>query len=248
VRLFIFFHDCCHGSFFASPRANRILGRLLGVIFFTSFDEFRYTHGRHHATVGDLDRRGTGDVWTMTAEEYLSAPRYKRIAYRIYREPLIMFGLGPLFTFLGVNLIPDRKLGKPRFWGVVKNDIGIAILATILCLTIGWQSYLLIQVPVILIAGMIGIWLFYVQHQFEPSYWARHDEWDSIEAALKGSSFYRLPKVLQWATGNIGLHHIHHLRLHLWDEANRRLISFRQLHQQKARANSHFIALSRFYS
>lgn len=268
VRLFIFFHDCCHGSFFPSPRANRILGRLLGVLFFTSFDEFRYTHGRHHATVGDLDRRGTGDVWTLTAREYREAPRYKRIAYRVYREPLVMFGLGPLFTFLGVNLIPDRKLGWPRFWGVIKNDIGIAIVATTLCLTIGWKTYLFIQLPVILIAGMIGIWLFYVQHQFEPSYWARHEEWDSVEAALQGSSFYRLPKVLQWATGNIGLHHIHHLRpripnynlekclraipevqqveplgffkslrslrLHLWDEADRRLISFRQLRKQRA--------------
>jgi omega-6 fatty acid desaturase (delta-12 desaturase) len=212
VRLFIFFHDACHGSFFPSRRVNAIMGRVIGVLTFTSYDEFRYTHGVHHATAGDLDRRGVGDIRTMTVEEYRQASPATRLAYRLYRHPLVMFLLGPLYTFLIHNRFPTAGSGSRRFWGVIFTDAGVAALATVLCLTLGWRTYLAIQLPVILMAGTIGVWLFYVQHQFDPSYWARHDEWGSLDAALLGSSHYRLPKVLQWGTANIGLHHIHHLR------------------------------------
>jgi omega-6 fatty acid desaturase (delta-12 desaturase) len=212
IRLFIFFHDACHGSYFASPAANRMMGRVIGVLTFTSYDEFRYTHGVHHATAGDLDRRGVGDVWTMTVQEYRDAPAMKRVSYRLYRHPFVMFFLGPLYTFLIANRFPTRGGDRRRFWGVILTDVGVLVMAAALSLVMGLRAYLAIQVPVILLAGVIGIWLFYVQHQFDPAYWARHDEWGSIDAALLGSSHYRLPALLQWATGNIGLHHIHHLR------------------------------------
>jgi omega-6 fatty acid desaturase (delta-12 desaturase) len=212
IRLFIFFHDACHGSFFPSQTANRLMGRIIGVLSFTAFDEFRHSHGVHHATAGDLDRRGVGDVWTMTVAEYEAASPAARLSYRLYRHPLVMFFLGPIYTFLFLNRIPARGSGSRRFLSVILTDLGIAAVAVGLSLAFGWRTYLMIQLPVILMAGTIGIWLFYVQHQFDPSYWARHEEWGSVDAALLGSSHYRLPAILQWATASIGLHHIHHLR------------------------------------
>ena len=212
VRLFIFFHDACHGSYFKSDRANRYMGRAIGVLTFTSFDEFRHSHGIHHSTAGNLDRRGVGDVWTMTVQEYQQASRRERISYRVYRHPLILFVIGPISTFLVTNRIPVRGAGRRLFWSVMLTNVAIAGVALVLGFSMGWLRYLAIQLPVILISGSMGIWLFYVQHQFDPSYWARSDNWGRVDAALRGSSHYRLPKVLQWASGNIGLHHIHHLR------------------------------------
>jgi omega-6 fatty acid desaturase (delta-12 desaturase) len=212
VRIFIFFHDCCHGSFFASLHANTILGYISGILTFTPFDEWRSSHAKHHVTAGDLDRRGTGDVWTMTVAEYLAAPRLKQLEYRIYRNPMVMFGLGPVFIFLILNRFSHKGARKHERRSVILTNIAILAIIILASLTIGFREYLMIKLPIILIAGVLGIWLFYVQHQFEGVYWARHDAWDQIRAALEGSSYYKLPSVLQWFAGNIGLHHIHHVR------------------------------------
>jgi omega-6 fatty acid desaturase (delta-12 desaturase) len=212
VRIFIFFHDCCHGSFFASRRANTILGYISGILTFTPYEDWRRSHAGHHATAGDLDRRGVGDVWTLTVEEYLAAPRLKRLAYRFFRNPLVMFGLGPVFVFLIAQRFSHKGARKRERYSVVFTNLAILAIIGLASLTIGLQAYVLIQLPVMLIAGAIGVWLFYVQHQFERVYWARHEAWDPMRAALEGSSYYKLPKVLQWFTGNIGLHHIHHVR------------------------------------
>jgi omega-6 fatty acid desaturase (delta-12 desaturase) len=212
VRIFIFFHDCCHGSFFASRRANRILGYVSGILTFTPYDEWRRTHSRHHASAGDLDRRGTGDVWTMTVAEYLAAPRLERLAYRLFRHPLVTFGLGPAGVFLFGNRVPRKASRKRDRFSVWFTTLALLAILLVASLTMGLWTYLMIQLPIILMAGAAGVWLFYVQHQFEGVYWARHDQWSAIQAALEGSSYYKLPPVLQWVSGNIGLHHIHHLR------------------------------------
>lgn len=212
IRIFIFFHDCCHGSFFASRRANRILGYIAGLLTFTPFEDWRRWHNAHHSSSGDLDRRGAGDVWILTVEEYLAAPFWKRIGYHFTRNPFSLFGVGPAAVFLIEQRFPHKGAGKPEAFSV--NFTNLAILATIgvASLTIGFRTFLLIQLPVLLISGAIGLWLFYVQHQFDGVYWARHGEFDPTRAALEGSSYYKLPKVLQWFSGNIGLHHIHHAR------------------------------------
>jgi len=211
VRLFIFYHDCGHNSFLPSTKANRIMGSLLGILVFTPGEQWWKAHAIHHATSGDLDRRGVGDVTTLTIEEYLKLPPLGRLGYRLFRNPLVMFGLGPLFMFLIKHRIPYPILGKKETMIVVWNNLGILALATGLSLLIGFENYVRIQLPVIWIGGMAGIWLFYVQHQFESSYWERHPEWQYVASAFEGASYYRLPKVLQWFTGNIGFHHIHHL-------------------------------------
>ncbi len=211
VRIFILFHDCCHGSFFASRRANIILGYISGILAFTPYDDWRRSHIRHHTTSGDLDRRGVGDVWTMTVEEYLTAPTRKRLAYRIVRNPLVLFGLGPTYKFFIAKRFSQKGARKPERRSVMITNLAIAAIIGVASVTIGVQAYLAIQLPIMLIAGTIGLWLFYVQHQFERVYWARHEAWDPMRAALEGSSYYKLPKVLQWFTGNIGLHHVHHV-------------------------------------
>ncbi|MFC2015577.1 fatty acid desaturase [Chloroflexota bacterium] len=212
VRIFIFFHDACHGSFFSSSRANAALGYVAGTLTFTPFTSWQRSHARHHATSGNLDRRGSGDVWTMTLGEYQAAPRRTRFAYRLYRNPLILFGLGPGISFVVAQRFPQKRAKRPERISVLVTDLAILAIVVVASLTMGFWTYVAIQLPIILIAGALGIWLFYVQHQFEGVYWARDGAWDYAEAALKGSSFYKLPKVLQWFTGNIGLHHIHHLR------------------------------------
>ncbi len=212
VRIFIFFHDCGHGSFLPDNRANTLFGYLLGILTFTPFEDWRYTHGRHHATVANLDHRGEGDVWTMTLEEYLASPRYRRWLYRFFRNPLVLFGLGPLFYFLLRQRFPGKGAGSRARRSVRITNLALLAIAAAAWFTIGLTTYLLIQVPVIYLAGAGGVWLFYVQHQFEGVYWARKEEWDAMKAALLGSSFYKLPKVLQWFSGNIGLHYIHHIR------------------------------------
>lgn len=212
IRIFIFFHDTCHGSFFASSRANTILGYITGILTFTPYENWRRTHAIHHSTVGDLDRRGVGDVWTMTAEEYLAAPIKKRISYRLFRNPFIMFGIGPVFMFLISNRFSSKVARKSERKSVILTNLAILAIIAAISLSFGFRTYLLIQLPIMLIAGIFGVWLFYVQHQFDGVYWARHEDWDHMKASLEGSSYYRLPKILQWITGNIGLHHIHHVR------------------------------------
>lgn len=212
ARTFIFFHDCGHGSFFASRQANRILGYISGILTFTPYEDWRRAHAVHHATAGDLDRRGVGDVWTLTVAEYLSSSKRIRFAYRVYRNPFIMFGLGPTIIFLIAQRFPHKGARKRERDSVIITNLAILTILVLASVTIGIRTYLLIQIPIMLIAGAVGVWLFYVQHQFEGVYWARHEDWDPVKAALGGSSYYKLPKVLQWFTGNIGLHHIHHLR------------------------------------
>jgi len=212
VRVFILFHDCAHGSFVESRSALTWIGRVLGFITFTPYGEWRYSHGLHHSSSGNLDKRGVGDVWTMTAEEYKSRPLWKRLQYRFYRNPIILFFFGPLFLFLVMNRLPPGTHSKPlRVNSILLNDLVLAASIAFFWLTIGIKTYLLILIPTQLVAGFVGIWLFYVQHQFDPSYWARSGEWNSVDAAMSGSSYYKLPAVLQWFSGNIGLHHVHHL-------------------------------------
>lgn len=211
VRIFIVFHDCGHGSFFRSRMANDIIGTVTGLLCFTSYYHWRWEHSVHHATAGDLDRRGTGDVWTLTVEEYLNASRWKRFAYRLARNPLILFVIAPVVLFLVLERIPSSKAGKRERYSVYLTNLALAAQVTGMCWLIGWKSYLILHLSVLLVAGSAGVWLFYVQHQFEGVYWKRGEEWDYVKAAMEGSSFYKLPKVLQWFTGNIGFHHIHHL-------------------------------------
>jgi acyl-lipid omega-6 desaturase (Delta-12 desaturase) len=212
VRVFILFHDCCHGSFFASRRANTILGYVTGILTFTAFEDWRHAHNRHHATAGDLDRRGVGDVWTMTIEEYLSAPPCRRFAYRFYRHPLILLGAGSALLFLVIRRFSSKGAGWRERRSVYCTNLALLFVLGIATWTIGLQTYLLIQTPIILIAGSLGLWLFYIQHQFEDVYWIRHESWDPLRVALEGSSYFKLPRILQWLTGNIGFHHIHHVR------------------------------------
>ena len=212
VRIFIFFHDCAHQSFFVSRKANTGLGYLCGVLTFTPYEEWRRSHGRHHNTFGDLDRRGQGDVWTLTAEEFRTASKPKRFWYRFFRNPFVLLCLGPAYLFLVSYRYPHKGSKKRQSNSVILTNAAIAVIIIAASLTIGFKAYALIQFPVIFFAGVIGVWLFYIQHQFEGVYWSRHDQWDPIKASLHGSSYYQLPKVIQWFTGNIGLHHIHHLR------------------------------------
>jgi acyl-lipid omega-6 desaturase (Delta-12 desaturase) len=211
IRIFIIFHDCCHGSLFANKRANEIVGTIAGILTFVPFHQWRYSHSRHHSTSGNLDRHGTGDIWTLTVEEYLELPRIKRLAYRVYRNPIVMFCIGPSFIFLVQYRFNRRGAkGKERFNTYLVN-FSIVALIGLLCWAVGWKEFLLIQGPMFLISGLAGVWLFYVQHQFEGAYFEKEENWDYVDAALQGSSFYNLPKILRWFTGNIGFHHIHHL-------------------------------------
>jgi omega-6 fatty acid desaturase (delta-12 desaturase) len=211
-RGFIFFHDCVHSSFFASRRANTILGYICGVLTFTPYGDWRRAHGLHHATVGDLDRRGIGDIWTLTVDEYRAAPRLTQIRYRIFRNPLVLFGLGPVYEFLIAHRFYHSGAGGMDRFSVHFNNLAILAIIAVAGVTIGLRNYVLIQLPVILLCGLMAVWVFYVQHQFEGMYWSRHEEWDPIRIAMKGCSYYKLPRVLQWFSGNIGYHHIHHLR------------------------------------
>jgi acyl-lipid omega-6 desaturase (Delta-12 desaturase) len=211
VRTFIVFHDCAHGSFLPSRRANAWLGAGLGVLVFESFANWRHNHAVHHATAGDLDRRGVGDVLTLTVAEYRASGWRRRLGYRLFRNPVVMFGLGPIYGMvLHPRLVP--RSARPRIRrSVIGTNLGLAALVGTLCLLVGWREYLLVQGPIMLIAGAAGVWLFYVQHQFEDTYWQSAGDWSYADAALRGSSYLKLPKVLQFFTGNIGLHHVHHL-------------------------------------
>lgn len=211
IRTFIIFHDCGHGSFFRSKRANQFWGRLTGLLTFTAYHNWSSNHARHHATSGNLDRRGQGDVWMMTVDEYLNAPLRKRLWYRFYRNPLVMFLLGPLFIIFVTHRIPHRNVRKREKRSVYLTNLGILAVAAAMCWLIGWQNYLVIQLVSLWTGLVAGVWLFYVQHQYEDVYWEREDGWDFVSASLEGGSFYRLPVVLRWFTGSIGYHHLHHL-------------------------------------
>lgn len=212
VRVFIIFHDCTHGSFFPSNRANRVVGFLTGLMVFTPFEPWRLSHLAHHGNVGNLDRRGIGDVDTMTFEEYEAAGRWERFKYRAYRNPIVLFLIGSPYTFLFQHRLIGLRGTPAARRSVIATNIALVLLAAGYSLLFGFRTWLLVQLPTITIAGVFGVWLFYVQHQFDPGYWAHEEEWDQIDAALHGSSYYKLPKLLQWFSGNIGIHHVHHLR------------------------------------
>ena len=211
VRTFILFHDCSHGSFLPSKRANIWLGTVLGLLVYSPFLRWRHDHAIHHATSGDLDRRGGGDVRTLTVAEYQALAPRARLGYRLFRNPLVMFGIGPIVALLvGPRLVP--RDARPRLRrSVIGTNLALLLLVAGLCWLLGWRDYLLIQAPTVLLAGSAGIWLFYVQHQFEDAYWESGESWSYADAALRGSSYLKLPKILQFFSGNIGLHHVHHL-------------------------------------
>jgi acyl-lipid omega-6 desaturase (Delta-12 desaturase) len=265
VRLFMIQHDCGHGSLFRHRLANDWLGRVIGVLTLTPYDFWRRAHGIHHATSGNLDRRGIGDIDTLTVREYLALSRWRRVAYRLYRHPVIMFGVGPIYLFLLRHRLPFglARDGWTPWVSTVATNGAAALLAAGMMWWVGVGPFLLVHLPITLLAGAIGVWLFYVQHQFEHTVWSEGQDWSFSTAALYGSSHYDLPAVLRWFTANIGVHHIHHLcsripfyrlpsalrdhpslvnvgrltlvqsfacvRLVLWDETTRRLITFREL-------------------
>ena len=210
VRIYIMFHDATHGSLFRSRRLNDAIGGVLGAIALTPFKAWRTSHARHHATSGDLDRRGQGDVWTMTVQEYQESALWKRLVYRFYRQPLVFLLLGTA-NVLVISRIWSRGDGPRERRSVILTNLGIAAITAAAILWLGFANYLLIQLSVYGLASAAGVWLFYVQHQYEEVYWARSSRWDFVAAALEGSAFYKLPRILQFFSGNIGFHHIHHL-------------------------------------
>jgi acyl-lipid omega-6 desaturase (Delta-12 desaturase) len=265
VRLFMIQHDCGHGSFFRHRVANDWVGRVIGVLTLTPYDFWRRTHAIHHASSGHLERRGIGDVDTLTVNEYLSLSPWRRLRYRAYRHPLVMFGIGPAYLFILQYRLPVGLLfsGWQPWLSTMVTNVAIGTVAAVLIWFIGVWPFLLVHLPIVLLAGSVGVWLFYVQHQFEMTFWSHESGWSFEEAALYGSSHYDLPRILRWFTANIGIHHVHHLcsripyyrlprvlrdhpelrgvsrltllqslrcvRLVLWDESQRRLISFREL-------------------
>ena len=211
IRTFIIMHDCGHGSFLPSKTWNNIIGWITGILTTTPYAHWRREHAIHHATSGHLEQRGTGDISTMTVREYLNASPLRKFWYRIYRNPVILLGFGPAFLFIK-HRWPTRGIaGRKEVWNVHLTNLALAALITTLSLLIGFREFMLIWLPIFLLSGSAGVWLFYVQHQFEDAYWRGGEDWDYATAAVYGSSYFRLPKVLQWFTGNIGFHHVHHL-------------------------------------
>jgi acyl-lipid omega-6 desaturase (Delta-12 desaturase) len=272
VRLFMIQHDCGHSSFFGNRMADDWAGRILGVVTLTPYDHWRRSHAIHHASTGNLDERGIGDIDTLTVEEYRSRSAFGRLKYRLYRNPLVMFGVGPFYMFLLQNRLPvgSMRSGWQPWISTMATNAGFAIAALGLIWLMGWGNFLLVHIPVVTLAATAGVWLFYIQHQFEDTHWAEDGDWDFHQAALHGSSHYDLPPVLRWFSANIGMHHVHHLSsripfyrlpevlrdfpelrdvgrltlleslrcvpLALWDERQKRLISFRELRQQPVAA------------
>src|SRR3954465_14382365 len=213
VRLFMIQHDCGHGSFFPRRSGGDWTGRVIGVLTLTPYDLWRRSHTIHHASSGNLDRRGVGDVDTLTVSEYLALSRWNRLRYRLYRHPVVMFGLGPAYLFILKNRLPVGFMSKDwQPWiSTMATNLAIAAVFGLLMWVVGVAPFLLVHLPMFLLAASVGVWLFYVQHQFEETYWAGNWTWNVREAALHGSSHYDLPGVLRWFTANIGMHHIHHL-------------------------------------
>lgn len=265
ARIFIIQHDCGHGSFFKSKKANNWTGMLCSMITLTPYHYWRKSHAIHHAAAGKLEHRGIGDIYTMTVREYLDKSKWGRFKYRLYRNPFLLFFVIPTFLFLIAYRFPNymQKELKPVYASTYYTTIVLALIVGGVIWLVGLQNFLLVQLPITIFSSSLGAWLFYVQHQFEDTYWSNSAEWDYTEAALSGSSYYKLPKILQWFTGNIGFHHIHHLSpripnyrlekchnenpslqtnailtlrsslksifLTLWDERNKKLVSFRCL-------------------
>jgi omega-6 fatty acid desaturase (delta-12 desaturase) len=213
LRLFMIQHDCGHGAFFPSRRSNDWVGRVIGVLTLTPYDYWRRTHAAHHAGAGNLDRRGIGDIDTLTVSEYQAFSRSGRLRYRLYRHPLIMFGLGPFYLFFMQYRLPFglMRAGWEPWLSTMATNAAIASLVATVIWTCGLIPFLLLYFPVTLLAGSIGVWLFYVQHQFEETTWSNGRNWNAQEAGLHGSSHYDLPPILRWFTANIGVHHVHHL-------------------------------------
>jgi len=211
VRTFIIFHDCTHGSFFKSKKANDWVGLVTGVITSFPYEKWKREHTIHHATSSNLDKRGIGDIDMMTVEEYLQCSKGQRLWYRFYRNPLVMFGLGPLYMVLILNRFNRKDAKQKERTNTYVTNIIILGICVGLIYAMGWQAFLLVQGITLFVAGSLGIWLFYIQHTYEDSYFEHDTEWDYVKAAVEGSSYYKLPKLLQWATGNIGFHHVHHL-------------------------------------
>ncbi|MGD9538479.1 MAG: fatty acid desaturase [Alphaproteobacteria bacterium] len=213
IRLFVIQHDCGHHAYFRHRAANDMVGRALSVLTLTPYGHWRSAHAMHHATSGDLGRRGVGDITTLTVAEYRALSPTRRFVYRLFRHPLVLFGLVPIFLFVVVRRMP---IGVPlsqrgALSSVLAHDLALAALVAAMAMLVGTTDFLLIQLPITLIAASFGVWLFFVQHQFEHAYWRRSGEWRFEQAALAGSSYLRLPQPLQWLTGSIGLHHVHHL-------------------------------------
>ncbi len=270
VRLFMIQHDCGHGAFFRHRLANDWIGRALGVLTLTPYDFWRRTHSIHHATSGNLERRGIGDIDTLTVSEYLALSRWGRLKYRLYRHPAVMFGVGPAYLFIVQHRLPVglMRAGLVPWLSTLGTNAAIAIFAGVLIWQIGFGAFMLVHLPIMMLAATMGVWLFYVQHQFEHTQWADNETWDLHEVALHGSSYYVLPGFLSWFTANIGIHHVHHLcskipyyrlprvlrenpelgaigrltlwdsikcvRLVLWDESVKKLISFREMRSLQA--------------
>lgn len=211
VRIFIVFHDCGHGSFFRSKKANGFWGVVTGFLTFTPYHRWRASHARHHATSGNLDKRGEGDVWMMTVKEYAQASRFERLKYRLYRNPVIMFLLGPLFIILISNRVAGRKPSRSEKRSVYRTNAVLLAFSAAIVLLFGWKVFLVVESLPLFVAHVAGVWLFYVQHQFEGVYWERNSRWDFVTASLEGGSFYKLPAVMRWFSGSIGYHHVHHL-------------------------------------
>jgi omega-6 fatty acid desaturase (delta-12 desaturase) len=213
VRTFIIFHDCGHQSFFGAKnkRANDLLGVITGLLTFTPYHFWRRAHAKHHATVAKLDQRGKGDVWMLTVDEWNAASKWKKFTYRVYRNPLVLFTAGAWINMIIAQRIPFPGMDPQDKRSILLTDLALLLIAITFSLVFGWKAYLLIQIPVMMLASSIGVWLFYVQHQFPGAYWARKGDWDYLTACLQGSSFYKLPEVLRFFTGNIGYHHLHHL-------------------------------------
>jgi omega-6 fatty acid desaturase (delta-12 desaturase) len=213
IRLFIIQHDCGHGAFLRSPRASSAIGFVLGVVTLTPYHYWRKVHAIHHATSGNLERRGFGDIDTLTVREYVERSWWQRLQYRLYRNPLVLFGVGPAWQFIIKHRLPTLV---PRSWkrerrSILWTDLALAALVTVAIVGVGARRFLMVQLPITLFASSVGVWLFYIQHQFRETYWAHEAEWDYVTAGLRGSSYYALPRPLEWVTGHIGLHHVHHL-------------------------------------
>jgi omega-6 fatty acid desaturase (delta-12 desaturase) len=211
VRVFIIFHDCGHGSFYKSKKANNYLGFISGLLIFTPYFHWRWEHSVHHATSGDLDRRGIGDIWTLTVREYLDSSRWKKFSYRLVRSPFVLFLLAPISLFLVLERFPSKRAGPREKRSVWLMNFALLAAAAGLISILGFLPWLVFQLAALVMASSCGVWMFYVQHQFEETYWSDSEDWDYTTAAIQGSSFYQLPRVLQWFSGNIGFHHIHHL-------------------------------------